>query len=115
MFLIRTHYLLIVIRRLVTVYIFFLPPPELAFQHIEQQFGCLLSPSIATPNIVSKGQLDCRTVNIPLSLYGLNEKPDLVTPAPGETPNWSFNIKDGERVLIVALFVPRLVRPPVPV
>jgi len=81
---------------------------QLAFQHIEQQFDCLLSPSIATPNIVSKGKLDSRTVNIPLSLYGLNEEPELVTPASEETPNWSCSIKDGGRTLVVTLSVPRL-------
>jgi len=81
---------------------------QLAFQHIEQQFDCLLSPSIETPNIVSKGKLDSRTVNIPLSLYGLNEEPELVTPASEETPNWSCSIKDGGRTLVVTLSVPRL-------
>lgn len=81
---------------------------QLAFQHIEQQFGCMLSPSIATPNIVSKGKLDSRTVNIPLSLYGLNEKPDLVTPLSEETPNWSCSIKDEGRTLVITLSVPRL-------
>ncbi|KAF9784740.1 PIH1 family, partial [Thelephora terrestris] len=83
---------------------------QLAFQHIEQQFDCLLSPSIATPNIVSKGKLDPRTVNIPLSLYGLNEKPETVTLASEETPNWTCGIKDGGSTLVVTLSVPRLVR-----
>lgn len=81
---------------------------QLAFQHIEQQFDCQLSPSIATPNIVSKGKLDSRTVNIPLSLYVLNEKPELVAPVSEETPNWRCSVEDQERVLIVTLSVPRL-------
>jgi len=81
---------------------------QLAFQHIEEQFDCLLSPSITTPNIVSKGKLDSRTVNIPLSLYGLNEKPELGPPASAETPNWSCSVKDGGHTLVITLSVPRL-------
>jgi len=81
---------------------------QLAFQHIEQQFNCLLSPSIATPNIVSKGKLNTRSVNIPLSLYGLNEEPEAAKPELEETPNWSCVVKDGEHTLIITLFVPRL-------
>jgi len=81
---------------------------QLAFQHIEQQFNCLLSTSIATPNIQSKGKLDSRSVNIPLALYGVNEEPEAVTPTSEEPPNWSCGIKDGGQTLVVALFVPRL-------
>jgi len=81
---------------------------QLAFQHIEEQFDCLLSPSITTPNIVSKGKLDSRTVNIPLSLYGLDEKPELGTPVSDETPNWSCSVKDGGHTLVITLSVPRL-------
>ncbi|KAF9649681.1 hypothetical protein BDM02DRAFT_3094293, partial [Thelephora ganbajun] len=84
---------------------------QLAFQHIEQQFNCVLSPSIATPNIISKGKLDSRSVNIPLSLYSLNEKPEAVVPTLEETPNWSCSVKDRGRTLVVTLSVPRLVRP----
>ena len=83
--------------------------PELAFQHIEQQFNCLLSPSIATLNILSKGKLDSRSVNIPLSLYGLNEDPEAVTSASEETPRWSCDLEDGGHTLVVTLYVPRLV------
>lgn len=82
---------------------------ELAFQHVEQQFNCLLSPSIATPNILSKGKLDSRTVNIPLSLYGPNEEPEMGTPTSEERPNWSCSIKEGGHTLVVTLSVPRLV------
>jgi len=81
---------------------------QLAFQHIEEQFDCLLSPSITTPNIVSKGKLDSRTVNIPLSLYGLNEKPGLGTPPFVETPDWSCNVKDEGHTLVVTISVPSL-------
>jgi len=82
---------------------------QLAFQHIEQQFNCLLSPSIATLNILSKGKLDSRSVNIPLSLYGLNEDPEVVTSASEETPRWSCDLEDGGHTLVVTLYVPRLV------
>jgi len=81
---------------------------QLAFQHIEQQFNCLLSPSITTPNILSKGKLNSRSVNIPLSLYGLDETPERVTPASEEPPNWSCNVEDGGHTLVIALTVPRL-------
>jgi len=81
---------------------------RLAFQHIEQQFDCMLSPSIATPNIVSKGKLDSRSVNIPLSLYSLNEEPGTVAPPPEETPKWSITVKDGGHTLLIILSMPRL-------
>ena len=105
MFLIRMRYLLI-IRRIPHNCSRYL---ELAFQHIEQQFNCLLSPSIATPNILSKGRLDSRSVDIPLSLYGLNEKPEMVEPGSEEAPNWSCSVEDGGHTLVITLSVPRLV------
>lgn len=85
---------------------------ELAFQHIEQQFNCLLSPSVTTPNILSKGKLNSRSVNVPLSLYGLYEEPEAVPRASEEPPNWSCGVKDGEHTLVVIFSVPRLVCPP---
>ena len=106
MFLIRTRYLLIARRPLHN----HSRHLELAFQHIEEQFNCLLSPSIATPNILSKGKLDSRSVNVPLFLYGLNEKPETVKPASEEPPNWSCNVEDEGHTLVITLSVPRLVR-----
>jgi len=81
---------------------------QLAFQHIEQQFSCLLSPSIAMPNILSKGTLNSRSVNVPLSLFGLNEEAETVTPASEEPPKWSCSMENGTRTLVLSLSVPRL-------
>lgn len=63
------------------------------------------------PNILSKGTLNSRSVNVPLSLYGLNEEAETGTPASEEPPSWSCSMEDGARTLVLSLSVPRLVRP----
>ncbi|KAI0742766.1 pre-RNA processing PIH1/Nop17-domain-containing protein [Daedaleopsis nitida] len=59
---------------------------ELAFQRIEAQHSLLLSRQIGTPNILSKGKLQKRSVLIPTSLYSSAQPGGEPTAAPEPGP-----------------------------
>ncbi|KAI0759087.1 pre-RNA processing PIH1/Nop17-domain-containing protein [Fomes fomentarius] len=59
---------------------------ELTFQRIEAQYGLLLSRQIGTPNILSKGKLQPRSVLIPTSLYTSDQTSTIIPSEPTRKP-----------------------------